>query len=465
MGGLKGQELKLIIIKFGGTSVKDSEAIRNVAGIIRNRINQQPVVVSSALAGITDLLLKSLDSTFGHDEEQLRSACAVIEKRHIELIDTLIKDVDILQSLKELIEEEMAKLHMLLKAAKTIRLKSGTLAHAVMSIGEILSTKIITGYLNTIGLPTYWMDARDVIILEEKRGDYIPDINAIQQTTHDLFEPLFEQYQCILFPGFIGATKDGEPATLGRNGSDYTASILGAAINAEEIQIWSDVDGILSADPTIIPYAQPLKLMTFDEACELAYFGARVLHPAAIQPALEKGIQVCVLNSNRPNEPGTVIVAFDGNDNSGRTVKSIAYKEGITLLTIESSQLLLSPKIIEEIFLILSQHGKRVYAVSKTATKLSITIERMHDLSHILNEIGELGEVTAEGGKVIVSVVGEQMKGHPSLLWQILKLLDENRIKFDLVTQFASQISLVFIIDENDIKRTVKLLHKSFIEN
>ena len=455
----------MIVIKFGGTSVKDSKAIRNVSGIIKNLLNRQPVVVSSALAGITDLLLEALDSAFSHNEDKLRSSCEVIEKRHIEIIDTLIKDADIMHSLKELVEEEITKLQVLLKAAKTIRLKSGTLAHAIMSIGEILSTKIITGYLNTIGISTHWVDAREVIILEEKKGDYLPDINTIKNKSKNLFEPLFKKYQCILFPGFIGATKDGEPATLGRNGSDYTASILGAAIDAEEIQIWSDVDGILTADPTIIPYAKPLKSMTFDEACELAYFGARVLHPAAIQPALEKGIQVSVLNSNRPDEPGTLIVAANGNDRSGRTVKSIAYKEGITLLTVESSQLLLSPKIIEEIFLVLSHHGKRVYAVSKTATKLSITIESMHDLPQILKEIGELGEVTAEGGKVIVSVVGEQMKGHPSLPWQILKLLDEQSIKFDLVTQFASQISLVFIIDENDIERTVKLLHKSFIEN
>ena len=152
-------------------------------------------------------------------------------------------------------------------------------------------------------------------------------------------------------------------------------------------------------------------------------------------------------------------------DTSDRIVKSIAYKEGITLLTVESSHLLLSPKIIEEIFLVLSHHGKRVYAISKTATKLSITIENLNDPQILLNEIGELGEVTAEGGKVIVSVVGEKMKGHPSLPWQILKLLDEQSVKFDLVTQFASQISLVFIIDESEIERTVTLLHKSFIEN
>ncbi|MEJ2545221.1 MAG: aspartate kinase [Calditrichaceae bacterium] len=455
----------MIVIKFGGTSVKDAQAIRNAAEIIKKRLHLQPIVVSSALAGITDLLIEALDAASSHKDEKLKSAYDTIEQRHLTLINQLIEDQDILESLIQLTEEEIAKLQVLLEAARTIRLKSGTLAHAVMSIGEILSTRIISGYLNTTGISTFWMDARDVIILEEKRGDYTPDIHTIEKNTNNLFEPLLKKYKCILFPGFIGATIDGEPATLGRNGSDYTASILGAAIKADEIQIWSDVDGILTADPTIVPYAKPLKSMTFDEACELAYFGARVLHPAAIQPALAKGIQVSVLNSNRPNEPGTTIIASNGNDNSGRTVKSIAYKESITLLTVESSHLLLSPKIIEEIFLILSRHGKRVYAVSKTATKLSITIESMNDLSQILDEMSELGEVTAEGGKVIVSVVGEQMKGHPSLPWQIIKLLDEHSIKFDLVTQFASQISLVFIIDENDIERTVKLLHESFIEN
>lgn len=455
----------MIVIKFGGTSVKDAEAIKNVSAIIKDRLEKKPIVVSSALAGITDLLLDALDAAYEHNEKKLRSTCKVIEQRHINIIETLVNDFTTIQSLKTLVEEEIGKLHVLLKAAKTIRTKSGALAHAVMSIGEILSTKIIAGYLDNIGIHTCWIDARDVIILVEKKGDYSPDINAIAQKADGLFKKSFNNHQCILFPGFIGATKEGEPATLGRNGSDYTASILGAVLGANEIQIWSDVDGILSADPTIIPSAKPLKSMTFDEACELAYFGARVLHPAAIQPALEKGIQVSVLNSNRPDEPGTLIVASNGQDNSGRTVKSIAYKEGITLLTVESSQLLLSPKIIEEIFLILSHHGKRVYAVSKTATKLSITIESMHDLPQILNEIGEFGEVTAEGGKVIVSVVGEQMKGHPSLPWQILKSLDEHSIKFDLVTQFASQISLVFIIDEKEIEKTVTMLHKSFIEN
>ncbi|MEJ2054738.1 MAG: aspartate kinase [Calditrichaceae bacterium] len=455
----------MIIIKFGGTSVKDASAIQNACNIIKDRLDKQPVVVSSALAGITDLLLEALEAASENNEDKVLQASLIIKQRHIEIIDKLIRDESISKSLKDMVEEETGKLHVLLKAARTIRLKSGAFAHAVMSIGEILSTKIITGYLNDSGITACWIDAREVIVLEEKKDEFIPDIKAIKQKTTDLFEPLFSEHRCAVFPGFIGATKEGEPATLGRNGSDYSASILGAAINAEEIQIWSDVDGILSADPTIIPYAKPLKTMTFDEACELAYFGARVLHPASIQPALEKGIPVGVLNSNRPMEPGTMIVASDGNQHTGRIVKSIAYKESITLLTVESTQLLLSPKIIEEIFLILSRHGKRVYAVSKTATKLSITIENKYDLSMIVNEISELGEVTAEQGKVIVSVVGEKMKGHPSLPWQILKLLDENKIKFDLVTQFASQISLVFIIDENEIKRTVKLLHKSFIEN
>jgi aspartate kinase len=264
-------------------------------------------------------------------------------------------------------------------------------------------------------------------------------------------------------PGFIASTLEGEPATLGRDGSDYTASLLGAALDAEEIQIWSDVDGILSADPSIIPYARPLKTMTFDEACELAYFGARVLHPATIQPALEAGILVRVLNSSFPDEPGTRILTDDTQEN-GQLVKSIAYKEGITLLTVESSKLLLSPRIIEAIFLILTRHGKRVFAVSKSATRLSITIENIEDLDEIVREISEYGDVQVERQKVIVSVVGERMKGHPSMPWQILQLLDKENVTIELVSQFASQISLTFIIDERDIERTVTVLHKTFIE-
>ncbi|MCF8420906.1 MAG: aspartate kinase [Melioribacteraceae bacterium] len=456
----------MIVMKFGGTSVKDAEAFKNVTGIIKSRLNKKPLVVVSALAGITNLLIESLNDAAAHNIEKINHNIDEIKNRHSELIDELIIDGEIKTHLLELLAEEIDKLITLLNAARTIKLKSGALSHAVMSIGEILSSNILNGFLQTVKVNSGIIDAREVIVIENKRGDSFPDIDAIKENAVAKLIPILNEHECVVCAGFIGSTKEGEPATLGRNGSDYTASLLCSALNGDELEIWSDVDGILTADPTIIPAASPLKVMSFNEACELAYFGARVLHPAAIQPALEKNIPVRVLNSNTPDQNGTLIIKEIRDDETNTIVKSIAYKEGITLLNIESSKLLLSPKIIEEIFLILTHHGKRVYAISKSATKLSVTIENhADDLPAILTEISEYGEVTAQKGKVIVSVVGEKMAGHPSVPWHILQKLDEHKIKTDLVSQFASQISLVFIIDESEIEKTVTLLHKEFIES
>lgn len=456
----------MIIQKFGGTSVKDAPAMKNVAEIIRQHLDMQPIVVVSALAGITDLLIQALEAAVFHEKEKAESICKLIHDRHSKMIDDLITDPEILQSCTLIVEEETTKLLTLLKTAGTLKSRSGAIAHAVMSIGEILSSNLLAGFLNCLGIASIQVDSRDLIILEQRKGDYFPNFKLIQQKSKAIIPSLLKKFQCVICPGFIGSTIDGEPITLGRDGSDYTASLLGSALAVKQIQIWSDIDGILTADPTIIPYAEPLKNMTFDEACELAYFGARVLHPATIQPALEKGIPVWVLNSRKPDKKGTLILTNRAAEPVARPVKSIAYKEGITLITLESSRLLLSPKIIEEIFMILTHFGKKVYAVSKSATKLSITIENHDsDLKHILNEIEEYGKVFAEHRKVIVSIVGEQMKGHPSISWQVLQLLDQNNIKFDLVSQFANQISLMFIIDEKDIEQTVKILHRNFIES
>jgi aspartate kinase len=222
------------------------------------------------------------------------------------------------------------------------------------------------------------------------------------------------------------------------------------------------VDGILTADPSIIPTAKLLEIMTFDEASELAYFGARVLYPAAIQPALKNGIPVRVLNSHFPKSEGTLIVdKLEKSDN--RIVKSIAYKEGITLLTLTSSQLLLSTKLLAKFLGYLNDFGLPVYAISKSATKLSLTLETNKDISTIVENFNTFGETHVENNKAIVSIVGEKMRGNPDISWQVIKLLKEKNITVDLISQFSSQISFMFIIDEKDIETTVKLIHEKYI--
>jgi len=419
--------------------------------------------VVSALGGITNLLIEALAAAASRDNERVQEILEISNERHLQMTAELIHNSVQQKILTDLINAESEKLKTLLDAVSAIRVESDKISHAVMSTGEILSSHILAAYLNCSGVSCGWFDAREVITVRFNKLGVEPLQNVIRLKAQKKLRPVLDDNKAVVTQGFIAVTENGAPATLGRDGSDYTASLLGAALNADEIQIWSDVDGILSADPSIIPEAKPLKTMTFAEACELAYFGARVLHPQTIQPALEQDISVRVLNSNFPQEAGTTIIAAQ-QEKENYPIKSIAYKEHITLLTIESSKLLISPQIIEECFDILTRHGKRVYAVSKSAAKLSVTIENTSDLSSLKTELDPVGELTVESKKVIISVVGEQMKNNPSLTWQIIELLNKADIHLDLISQFASLISLMFIIDEQDIDKAVKLLHKHFIK-
>ncbi len=453
----------MIIMKFGGTSVKDADAMRRAAEIIRSNLQSRPLIVVSALGGVTNLLIEALTAAASRDIERVEQILEILNKRHLKMTAELVTDSVQQKILNDLILSESGNLKTLLEATSAIRVESDELSHAVMSTGEILSSHILAAYLKCSGISCGWFDARKVMTVRFNKLGVEPLHDEIRKNAQQKLLPVLDSNEAVVTQGFIAVTEKGAPATLGRDGSDYTASLLGAALDADEIQIWSDVDGILSADPSIIPEAKPLKKMTFAEACELAYFGARVLHPQTIQPALEQDISVRVLNSKFPNEPGTTIIA-SSQEEDGYPIKSIAYKENITLLTIESSKLLLSPQIIEECFEILTRHGKRVYAVSKSAAKLSVTIENTSDLSSLKKELDPVGQLTVESEKVIVSVVGEQMKNNPALTWQIIEMLNKAAIHLDLISQFASQISLMFIINERDIDKAVKLLHKHFIK-
>jgi aspartate kinase len=341
--------------------------------------------------------------------------------------------------------------------------ESSDLNHAVLSIGEILSSLILTSLLQRNNVDAVYVDAREIMITTNRQNQIVPVADKIKQEALKRLLPLIEKNKTVVSQGFIAATSEGIPTTLGRNGSDFSASLLGAAIESAEIQIWTDVDGILTADPTIIPSAKLLDFMTFDEASELAYFGARVLYPAAIQPAVEKGIPVRVLNSNDATSPGTLIIK-QAADGQKRIVKSIAYKENITLLTIKSSQLLISTKMLGEFLQHLDEHNMRVYALSKSAIKLSLTLEHTAQLDHILEKFKQIGQVKVDRHRAIVSIVGEKMKHNPAITIYIQEILRQAHIHIDLISQFASQISFMFIIAEKDIEKTIKLLHYELIE-
>ena len=453
-------------MKFGGSSVKNAAAMQRVGEIIKKHIERKPLVVVSALGGVTDRLIEALEQAEGQNPMDVEKIVVSLERRHLNLIDDLLQNSKYAENVKQLVLREIGKLRVLLNATEAIRAQSKRITNAVLSVGEVLSSHILSAYFNKRGLHSACADARQFMVVSYHGDEVVPHLDSIKQRATKHLQSYFDRYAVTVTQGFIAVTGQGAPATLGRDGSDYTASLLGAALGSEEIQIWSDVDGILTADPSIVADARPLKNMTFDEACELAYFGARVLHPAAIQPALENGIPVRVLNSSRPQEEGTLILSENTHpdEENGSLIKSIAYKENITLLTIDSSHLLLSPRVMEQIFMSLYRLGKRVYAVSKSATKVSITIENGSDQEELIRELSKQGRVHIEPKKVIVTVVGEQMRPSHELSWQIIRMLDEASICIELISQFADQISLTFIVDESDIERTVRLLHKRLIK-
>ena len=453
----------MIIMKFGGTSIRDAAALKNVEKIIQNHLSQKPVVVLSAMAGVTDLLEDAVQAAVNQDPDVLSEIFTRIENLHIQAARNLFDSRQILTGLEKVIHEELQSLTTLLNATKTIRVESEDIVHAILSTGELLSSKILYTMIKESGIKIGFFDVRQIMITRKEHDEIMPDLEQIEKRANDLLLPLIEENDIVVTQGFIAQSSEGAPSTLGRNGSDHSASLIGAALHSAEIQIWTDVDGILTADPSIIKDARPLKHMTFEEACELAYFGARVLHPASIQPALGKGIPVRVLNSNFPEEPGTLVVS-ERNENDEDIIKSVVYKECITLLTVESSHLLLSPRIMGEFFKHLSEHGKRVYLVSKSATKLTLTIESRKDLHHLLNKIDHIGDISIEKNKAIMSIVGEGIKKNPQVIWKIIKMMSEKNITLELISQVASQISFMFIIDENDIEKTVKLLHENFIK-
>jgi aspartate kinase len=414
------------------------------------------------MAGVTDLLEEAVQSAVNQDLNELKDIFSKIEKLHLRTARELFSSKTILADLENSIHEELHSLLTLLNATKTIRIESEDIVHAILSTGEVMSSKILFTLLNDSNDRVESFDIRKIMITHKEHGENLPDLKEIEKRASDLLLPVVNENDIVVTQGFIAQSAEGAPTTLGRNGSDHSASIIGAALHAEEIQIWTDVDGILTADPTIIKDARLLKYMTFEEACELAYFGARVLHPASIQPALARGIPVRVLNSHYPDESGTLVVS-DRNKNDVDIIKSVVYKEGITLLTLESSHMLLSPRIMGEFFKHLSEHGKRVYLVSKSATKLTLTIESRKDLHHLLNKIDHIGEISIEKNKAIMSVVGEGIKNNPAIIWKIIKRLSEININLELISQVASQISFMFIVDEKDIEQTVRIIHQEFI--
>jgi aspartate kinase len=355
------------------------------------------------------------------------------------------------------LDEHFQELTELVKGLAVLGELTPRSVDAISAYGERLSSYIVTLGFRHFGLKAEHLDARDVLITDNRHTHASPNFPETNERLAAVIPPLAAR-AVVVMGGFIGATEEGVTTTLGRGGSDFTASIVGAGIGAEEIQIWTDVDGMLTADPTILPSGHRVKTISFAEAAELAYFGAKVLHPATVVPAMEKNIPVLILNSRRPEVDGTRIVAETVP--CGNTVKSIACKRNITLVNIHSTRMLMAHGFLRRIFEVFDRYETAVDMVSTSEVSVSLTIDNCRNLDAILAELRQFSEASTEHGQAIVCLVGENIRYTPGVARRVFDALDG--INILMISQGASLLNLSVVVSEAGLPRAVAALHQAF---
>ena len=451
----------MIVTKFGGTSVENASAMRNVAAIVRERISLHPVVVSSACAGVTNALLK-LARTALKDVDESLAMVEGLRKRHRGIIEELF-DGPPRARLNAELDMRMNELAELARSIAILGELTNRSLDTFASFGERLATLILNELMVSQGMNSVRVSARDVMKTTDDFTRALPLFDDITPLAQRLIGEKVRAGHIVVTEGFLGSTRNGIPTTIGRGGSDYSAAILGAALDADEIQIWTDVDGMMTSDPSIIPSALLIPEMRFQEAAELAYFGAKVLHPSTIIPAVKKNIPVRILNSKRPSVAGTVIVA-EPKDAGQRPVKAIAHKRNITMVTIISTRMLMMHGFLARVFEIFARHERSVDVIATSEVSISLTLDSEEGIEGVLDELREVAEVEVQRNKAIFCVVGENLRRSKGILPSLFSTLESNGIEVALVSLGASDINVTMVVDGEQADRAATVLHKAFCE-
>lgn len=454
----------MIVMKFGGTSVQDAAAIRNVAQLVAKEKSRPPLVVTSACAGVTNALISiAKKSATGQVDEALVSLKS-LQERHSKIAKELFDqsaNKETLSLVQEKFTKDFVDLERLAQSLSVLGELTLRAQDQLTAYGELWSSLLLSHELQQNGIDACWFDARKVLITNNDFTHATPSLEITEVKAKELMIPLLQSGTTVVTQGFIGATKEGITTTIGRGGSDYSAAIFGSVLDAEEIQIWTDVDGVLSADPSIIPEARGIKHMTFNEAAELAYFGAKVLHPSTILPAVEKNIPVKVLNSKRPGGEGTLITR-DSRNGSQRVVKSIAYKEHITTISVQSTRMLMAHGFLARLFEVFATHKKSIDVIATSEVGVSLTIDDDRNLETIIDEISHFAEAKVEHNRAVICIVGEKLKFTRGIAARVFAALDRAGVNVELISQGGSEINLTFVINESQIAVAVKCLHDEF---
>jgi aspartate kinase len=446
----------MIVAKFGGTSVADADAIARLAQIVGSRAADRPVVVVSALARVTDALLALAPLVHRADAAGLDAAITALVDCHAATARALPGAEAVLPA----IADDATSLRGELDVAFGRMLRPAEL-DAVAGRGELWSSRLVAAALEGADLEVTWVDIRPLMLTDDRFGRATPQMQALTARARECLRPLTEAGRIPVTQGFIGATADGTPTTLGRGGSDFTAALLGAALGARRVEIWTDVNGLMTADPRIVPSARTLRAASYEEAAELATFGAKVLHPATAQPLIRAGIPIVVLNSTCPDDPGTIIEPSAELERLGDSpVRSISWKRGITVVNVRAPRMLGAYGFLRAMFEVFERHEVVVDVLASGEVSVSLTVEDRSRLDAVVRDLSELGEVWIENGRAIVAVVGIGMRSTPGIAARLFRAVQPANV--EVISQGASAINVTFVVREEDGPGVVQRLHQEF---
>ena len=451
-----------VVMKFGGTSVADAEAMTRVVNIVRRQWESQPkgstppVVVVSALSKVTDGLIRTAELAKSGEGQKASTLVKELLDRHVAIARTLTTGQRA-EGLVQALNQQFAQLTGRVGAMASVRKVTSADHDMIVAMGELASSRIVAAAFEEQSLPAVWVDAREVLVTDGEHTAAAPDMDATAGKAAQNLAPITARRQIPVLGGFIAATAAGVTTTLGRGGSDYSAAIFGACLDVSEIQIWTDVDGMLTADPRVVPSPRVVPQLSFAEASELAYFGAKVLHPATIIPAVTKNIPVRILNSRQPQNPGTLIAGTVERDGH---LAALACKRDVTVVDITSTRMFMAHGFLRRLFEVFERFRTPVDVVTTSEVSVSVTVDNTKHLADIAAALNKFADVRCEPQMAIVSIVGETLNETPGVFVKAIVSLGD--IPLRLVSQAASRRNITFVLPDQDVASAMTRLHDAF---
>ena len=451
----------MIVLKFGGTSVGDADKVAQAIDIVAERRHLKPIVVVSALAGVTNQLVEASEAAQSQERERVAEIIRKVRQRHEDVALQLVQQkFDFYDSFIKQLDKQIEEIDTILRGIALLGEITPRARDKVMSIGERLSSVLFAYTMKMRAVPGEHVESEQVIWTNDVFCGATPLMDKTTVEARRVLTPLLERNLIPVMGGFIGRTEGGATTTLGRNGSDYSAAIVGAAIGADEVQIWTDVDGLLTCDPRLVPAARVIDTLSFDEAAELAQFGAK-LHPRTLEPAVSANIPVRVLNTHNPSSPGTLITNVA---RPGSGPRSIARKKNVTMVHVSSNRMLGAHGFLAQLFAVFASLSISVDLIATSEVSVTVTVDDKHDVEELTRRLRELAEnVELIDGQSIIAVVGHELMKDASVGARVLDALSGVPVK--MISLGRSGLNLSIVVDDASSDRAVQAIHERLFEH